>query len=410
MIKMGIYGLVRVLSLLPAPPSGWGVSLIALGIVSGVLGVAYAVGQHDLKRLLAYHSIENIGIIVLGLGLAMLGRSLGRDDLFVLGLAGALLHTWNHALFKSLLFLSAGSVIHAVHTREIDQLGGLLRPMPRTAACFLIGAVAICGLPPLNGFVSEFLIYLGLFRTLFGETLVWPGVVFGAPALALMGVLAAACFAKVFGAVFLGAARSEHARHAHESELPVIAPMMLLAACCVAIGVAPLLVAPVLQSGVAEWARAAPTTGNPLTELAPFGWISVMAGVLASLVAAAGTFYWIRLRASEVGSTVTWDCGYAAPTARMQYTSSSFAEMLVGLFGWALRPKTHIHRPEGLFPQAAEFESHVPDAVLDRAVLPLFRSTARLFARFRVLQGGSLQVYLLYIFVILVVLLLWSIA
>ena len=140
--------------------------LLGLGVVSGVLGVAFAIGQHDLKRLLAYHSIENIGIIVMGIGLAMIGRSLGRADWVVLGLGGSLLHVWNHALFKALLFLSAGSVIHSVHTRDIDQLGGLAKAMPWTSLCFLVGSVAICGLPPLNGFVSEFLIYLGLFGTI----------------------------------------------------------------------------------------------------------------------------------------------------------------------------------------------------------------------------------------------------
>ena len=155
------------------------------------MGVAFAIGQHDLKRLLAYHSIENIGIIVMGLGLALIGRSLGRADWVVLGLGGGLLHVWNHALFKALLFLSAGSVIHATHTREIDHLGGLAKAMPWTALCFLVGAVAICGLPPLNGFVSEFLIYLGLFGTLGnGEGRRSPAAAFAAPALALIGALA----------------------------------------------------------------------------------------------------------------------------------------------------------------------------------------------------------------------------
>ena len=167
LIKMGIYGLMRITALMPDPLSmTWGALVLGLGAVSGVLGVAFAVGQHDLKRLLAYHSIENIGIIVMGLGLALLGRSMGRADWVLLGMSGALLHVWNHALFKALLFLSAGSVIHAVHTREIDHLGGLAKTMPWTALAFVVGAVAICGLPPLNGFVSEFLLYLGLFGTL----------------------------------------------------------------------------------------------------------------------------------------------------------------------------------------------------------------------------------------------------
>ncbi len=219
--------------------------VLGLGVVSGVLGVAFAIGQHDLKRLLAYHSIENIGIIVMGLGLALIGRSLGRADWVVLGLGGALLHVWNHALFKALLFLSAGSVIHAAHTREIDHLGGLAKAMPWTSLCFLVGAVAICGLPPLNGFVSEFLIYLGLFGTLGnGEGASFAGAAFAAPALALIGALAVACFVKVYGAVFLGTARSEHARHAHESPPSMLGPMGVLVACCFLIGLAPLLIAP----------------------------------------------------------------------------------------------------------------------------------------------------------------------
>ena len=161
LIKMGVYGLLRVTSLMGDLPVYFGVVLLGLGVVSGVLGVAFAIGQHDLKRLLAYHSIENIGIIVMGIGLAMIGRSLGRADWIILGLSGSLLHVWNHALFKALLFLSAGSIIHSTRTREIDHLGGLAKAMPWTSFCFLAGSVAICGLPPLNGFVSEFLIYLG---------------------------------------------------------------------------------------------------------------------------------------------------------------------------------------------------------------------------------------------------------
>src|SRR5207249_3124171 len=171
---------------------------------------------------------------VMGIGLALIGRSLGREEWIILGLSGALLHVWNHALFKSLLFLSAGSVIHTVHTREIDRLGGLAKRMPRTSICFLVGAVAICGLPPLNGFVSEFLIYLGLFKTAGidgGPS--FAGAAFAVPALALIGALAAACFVKVFGSVFLGSSRSEHARHAHESGPAMIGPVGVLVACCI---------------------------------------------------------------------------------------------------------------------------------------------------------------------------------
>lgn len=407
-IKMGIYGLVRVTSILPPLPVSSGAIVLGLGVVSGVLGVAYAIGQHDLKRLLAYHSIENIGIIVMGIGLAILGRSLGRPDWIILGLCGGLLHVWNHAFFKALLFLSAGSVIHATHTREIDHLGGLAKTMPRTAFCFLVGAVAICGLPPLNGFVSEFLVYLGLFGTLGlhdGPSFV--GAALAVPALALIGALALACFVKVFGAVFLGTARSEHALHAHESSLAMIAPMLVLVGCCCFIGVAPTCLEPALMLAVHAWAPELKASTTHLTALAPLSWISEMALFLIAATLLTSAVLWHRLRSGAVDSGSTWGCGYAAPTARMQYTSSSFAQMLVDLFAWALRPKTHRPGRLALFPQHASFHSAVPDVVLEEGILPTFRFWAWLFGWSRVFHRGSIQTYLLYIFLTLIGLLLW---
>ena len=407
-IKMGIYGIVRVTSFLPQPSLAWGGALLALGAVSGVLGVAYAIGQHDLKRLLAYHSIENIGIIVMGIGLALAGRSLGRVDWIVLGLAGALLHVWNHALFKGLLFLGAGSVIHATHTRDLDHLGGLAKRMPRTAFCFLVGAVAICGLPPLNGFVSEFLVYLGLFRTLglgAGNTLV--GAAFAAPALALIGALALACFVKVFGVVFLGTARSQPAADARESGLSMIGAMGVLVACCLLIGLAPNLVAPLLTQAVQAWVPELPAADVQLSRYAPLGWISAMGLMLIVLTAVTGLLLRSRCGPAAVTTGPTWGCGYVLPTARMQYTSSSFAQMLVALFAWALRPHRRQPTDLPLFPGAATFHSDVPDVVLEQGVLPAFRWSAWLCGWFRVFQQGSIQAYLLYIVLTLLVLLFW---
>jgi len=408
LIKMGVYGLVRVTSLLPNPPLEWGGIVLGLGVVSGVLGVAFAIGQHDLKRLLAYHSIENIGIIFMGLGLALIGRSLSRADLVILGLSGSLLHVWNHGLFKALLFLSAGSVIHATHTREIDHMGGLAKRMPWTALCFVVGAVAICGLPPLNGFVSEFLVYLGLFATLGdGGRPSFAAASFAAPALALIGALALACFVKVYGAVFLGTPRADHARLARESPPAILGPMGVLVACCFLIGLAPLLVAPILGQGVSAWVPDLKDAGPRLVTLAPLDWITIVGlGLIAALLVANGVL-WLRLPHSVVEESATWGCAYIAQTPRMQYTSSSFAQMLVGLFRWALRPRTHKPKDLPLFPQKTDFHSEVPDAVLDEAVLPAFHFGARLFSWFRVFQQGSIQIYLLYIFIALIVLLLW---
>ena len=408
LIKIGIYGLVRISSLLPHPPLWWGGLLLVAGTISGVLGVVFAIGQHDLKRLLAYHSVENIGIITMGLGLAMVGRSLHRADCVALGLAGALLHVWNHGLFKSVLFFSAGAVIHATHTREIDRLGGLARAMPRTALCFAIGAVAICGLPPLNGFVSELLIYLGLFRSLgIGHETGWAGSAFAPPALALIGALALACFVKAFGAVFLGVARSEPARQAREADANMTGPMLVLVGCCLLIGLAPLLVAPLFEQGVYAWSPDLATGAVSLVMLAPLRWVSVAGLALIVLIAVAGVLLSLRLRHCGTASSGTWDCGYAAPTARMQYTSSSFAQMLVGCFVWVLRPRVHAPGEQPLFSRATQFRSHVPDIVLDGALRPSFRFGAKITSSFRFLQAGNIHAYLFYIVVFLILLLLW---
>jgi hydrogenase-4 component B len=281
--------------------------------------------------------------------------------------------------------------------------------MPHTAICFAFGAVAICGLPPLNGFVSELLVYVGLFRTLgIGDGPAWPAACFAAPALALIGALAVACFVKAYGAVFLGSPRTDHARLAHESGPTMITPMFVLVACCLVIGLAPPLVAPMLQQAVVAWSPALGGDATKLADLVPLGWVS--AAAIALVVAIAAGWFGLRaiLRRSEVGSAVTWDCGYAAPSPTMQYTSSSFAEMLVKLFAWALRPKIHVQAPKGLFDHEGKFHSHVPDTVLDGAIEPSIRGFAWLLSRLRVLQAGSIQLYLVYIFIVLVVLLLWK--
>jgi hydrogenase-4 component B len=408
LIKIGIYGLLRIVSLLPLPPVWWGGLLLALGIVSGVLGVVFALGQHDLKRLLAYHSIENIGIIVIGVGLALVGRSLHHADWVVLGLAGALLHVWNHGLFKSLLFLSAGAVIHATRTRELDALGGLGRAMPCTALCFAVGAVAICGLPPLNGFVSELLIYLGLFRSLgIDGGGGWGGAAFAAPALALIGGLAVACFVKAFGTVFLGQPRSAHALHAHEPGISMVGPMFALGACCLGIGLAPWLVTPLLESAIRVCAPEGAGGLPSLAMLAPLGWVGATGLWLCIVLLLAGLLLVRGIRHGAVAFAGTWDCGYAAPSPTMQYTSSSFAQMLVGLFAWVLRPHTQGPGAAGLFPSREQFVSHVPDLVLDGVLRPLFRLGVRMAAAMRYFQAGNVQAYLFYIVVFLMILLLW---
>jgi hydrogenase-4 component B len=407
-LKIGIYGLVRTLSFFTGIPLWWGIVVIVLGMVSGIVGVLFALGQHDLKRLLAYHSIENIGIITMGIGTALIGAAAGSSILILLGLSGALLHVLNHATFKALLFLGAGSVIHALATRDIDRMGGLQRHMPWTTLSFIIGAVAICGLPPLNGFVSEFLIYLGFFNgTVFGGGAGAIGTALAVPALALIGGLAVACFVKVVGVVFLGTPRSPLPTSIHEAKWTMLLPMMLLSVVCLTIGVAPLTVAPLLESAVSAWM---PRYSGPisLTAAAPLAWISILAAALIILTFIIAIWYSGRLKKTTLETAGTWGCGYLAPCSRMQYSASSFADMLVQLFAGVLRPERHLPNINGSFPAEPHFESHVPETVLEKIYLPLIAHIYEKFLPIRRLQHGQLHLYILYTFITLVVLIVVS--
>jgi hydrogenase-4 component B len=296
-----------------------------------------------------------------------------------------------------LLFLGAGSVIHATGTREIDHYGGLLRTMPRTAFFFLGGAVAICGLPPLNGFVSEWLIYLGLFHSLGAPTLGLRLAVLAVPALALVGALALACFVKVFGIAFLGTPRTPAAAGGHEAPASMLWPMGILLAACLLIGLWPAGVVPLLGRAVADWLPAtAPVV--PLTgPVAPVAAISIAALLLVGLLALAAGL--LRRKVAGAGATApTWGCGYSFPTSRMQYTASSFAQLLTGLFGWGLRPQRRGGEVTDSFPEPVDFASHTPDTVLDRLLLPCCRVASRFCTWLRGrLQHGITGIYLLYV-------------
>ncbi len=404
-IKMGIYGLVRLLSLFDVVPGAFAAAVLIAGIVSSILGVAFALAQHDLKRLLAYHSIENIGIIVTGIGAGLVAQANGHPGLAALGYAGGLLHVWNHSLFKSLLFLSGGSAVHAVHTRDMEKMGGLARAMPWTASAFLIGAAAISGLPPLNGFVSEWLVYIAGFltttaRTTTGTELL---IVLVVPALALTGALALACFVKAFGLAFLGSPRSTEAAHAHEAPLVTRFAMLPLVAACIAIGLFPATLAPILTRVVGVAAPNAAPDFAPM--LRPIQTAALLVAAIAALAIVA-----ILVATRNARRAVTWDCGYLDPTPRMQYTASSFARGLVAMFAWVMPAETHAPHSFPLFPHEADFESHVPDTVLDRALLPSLRGGQWLLGFARFIQSGRVQLYLLYVAVTLVVLLAWSAA
>lgn len=388
-IKTGIYGLLRVVLLLGGAPAWWGWVVLGIGVASAVLGVLWALAQHDMKRLLAYHSVENIGIILMGIGVGVLGAAHGAPVVAVLGFAGGLLHTVNHALFKSLLFLGAGAVHRATGTRNIEELGGLARRMPLTWLGFAIGAAAIIGVPPLNGFVSEWLVYQALFATHASSDLLRLALL-GIPALALTGALALACFAKLAGVVFLGTPRTDRDREAADPGPGALSPILLLAGACGTLGLAPIL-GIALVTAPARALAGGGSVAIPGAVLSGAGAISALA--LLTIALAALT-WWLRdglARRQPVRRSATWACGYDLATPRMQYTASSFAAPLLAVFG----------RLSGVRVErsAAALHTHPADLVLDGLALPFWNALHRAALRLRaVAQGrGRLHVYLLFV-------------
>lgn len=335
MLKVAVYGLIRfTFDLLGGIQWSWGLAVLLLGSASALLGVLYALMQNDLKRLLAYSSVENIGIIFMGLGLSMIFLGTGHSVLGVLGLIAALYHSLNHALFKSLLFLGAGAVLQRSHERDLERMGGIVHRMPFTAALFLVGCVSISGLPPFNGFVSEWLTFQTALQTPALESGVLRTVIpFTAAILALTGALAAACFVKAYGVGFLGQARTRHVRHAREVGTGMLAGQGLLAVLCVFFGILPtvtigwlehvpqlLLHTTLPSSSTQSWLWLTPVAPEIASYAAPL--------VLLAILLAWGIGYLLlhpRRRRTPIRRGAPWDCGFGPLSARMQYTSTAFA-------------------------------------------------------------------------------------
>ncbi len=405
MIKMGIYGIIRLYAVLDVTDLIFGQTLLTLGAVSGVLGVVYALGKHDLKKLLAYHSVENIGIILIGAGIGMIGIASDNMVMASFGFAGGLLHVLNHSIFKSLLFLGAGAVLQKTKTRHIDQLGGLIKRMPITGKSFLIGSVSISGLPPFNGFVSEFLIYYGAFHglTLSGSSFIF--TMFGIISLAIIGGLAAACFSKVVGVVFLGEPRSENAAMAVEAGGTITLPMIILAASCLVIGIFP---DPFVQSAFSGM--------RAIKVLVPVTAPEV-AIVTANLALAARLFLGMLLfslvlrkifyRNKVIERGPTWGCGFTQPTVKMQYTATSYARSVINFYRPFVLIRDSYSGISRIFPGRTTYETRVDDiaetALTDQVVTPILY----LLSKFRWIQHGHIQLYIAYIVVTIIVLLLF---
>jgi hydrogenase-4 component B len=414
MLKVGVYGLVRLIwDVLGGGPAWWGALVLALGLLSAVLGVLYALMEHDLKRLLAFHSIENVGIVLIGLGAGLVLGSLGQPAGAALALGAALFHALNHGLFKALLFLGAGAIQQATDTRDLEQLGGLIRRMPQTAVLFLVGSVAISALPPLNGFASEWLTFQALLAVGRAGLETWPavGAAVAAGLLGLTGALAAACFVKAFGVAFLALPRSQHAERAVEAPAAMRTGMAMLAAMCVVLGLAPGLATALLDAPARSLAGAALPAGGPPALVAPTATLlpTVLLGALVT-IAAAGILL-VRLVGGRPPRHVpTWACGYALQP-RMQYGSTAFTEPIRLFFRAIVRPERAIEAEYALEPYfAVRLWTHalVSPVFEQRLYGPLARGLLRAASVARVLQSGSLRLYLAYILATLVVLLVWT--
>ncbi len=407
MIEMGLYGLLRFFSILGPVSISASVFLMILGLFTAFFGILFASMQRDFKRLLAYSSIENIGIILAASGLGCYGISRGNPALSLLGFSAAILHTLNHGFFKSLMFLSAGSVYLATGTRDIESCGGLQKIMPGVSAFTAIGSLAICGLPPLNGFTGEWLLYCGFLQMGYRREIIFFSL--AAAVLSLIGGLAVITFSKFYGLVFLGKARSESAQKAKDPSSLMLIPMGILASLCLGIGLFPGLATKAAFFAAADISRSTPLIFS--AGLQKWSALLDAVGLMGAMVWLLSALLWsikkTSLKKRPVAREMTWGCGFTAPTPRMQYTGSSYSMPATRIIDGPL-VKKEFHSPNGYWPQSSSFHSRVPDPALDTWLPKLTTPLEGLIAWPKKIQRGKLQFYLLYAAAFLIVILLWK--
>ncbi|TKB26944.1 hydrogenase [Desulfopila sp. IMCC35006] len=404
MIKMGIYGILRMYFMLGATDIRLGQTVLILGMISGLLGVLYALGKRNIKRMLAYSSVENIGIILMGAGFGMIGIAKGNSLMAGFGFAGCLLHVLNHSIFKSLLFLGAGAVIRKTGISRVDLLGGLMKRMPITGKTFLAGSLSISGLPPFSGFVSEFLIYFAAFQGLKYNHINLLLSIIAIISLAAIGGLATFCFTKVVGIVFLGEPRTEKVRLATDGGWTLTVPLSLLAIACLGIGIFPAPFITLAFSGLADVSfvsqvdpQLVQTIGTNLGFASRLFLIIIFAVILLRKA---------LYRRKENTAGPTWGCGFTRPTTRIQYTGASFSRSVIDFFRpFALSRETEV-RLKKIFPERTRYASWVEDVaevgMRQGLALPLLS----LLGKFRWIQHGNVQLYIGYIIVAILILLL----
>ncbi len=421
MIKTGIFMVIRIFfDLIPGTPTWLGLLILFLGAISSILGVLYALSEHDIKRLLAYHSVENIGIILMGIGSSLVFLSYDLKSLAALALLAALYHTMNHAIFKALLFLGAGSVVLATHTRNIEEYGGLIKNMPQTALFFLIGSMAISALPPFNGFASEWLTFQALFAGVGSFDIFTKGVfIFAIVSLSFTGGLAAACFVKAFGITFLAKSRSKKSEKAEESEFSLRFGMAALAALCLFLGIfANYVVLSItrIAEGLLIFSKSAPDVfvQNGAVQVRDnFASLSVMQIFIVLTFFSILIFYVFNYiaRAQKEKIYGTWDCGRAL-TPRMEITATSFSRSIISIFKGILKPTKQIdieYRDANIryFTKSSTVVLGMGNVYKDYLYDPLTKAITRISNIAKRVQCGNINLYILYIFITVIVLLIW---
>jgi len=395
MIKLGIFGILKTLIITGVPSLWVCYTVLGVALLSAVLGVIYAIAQHDLKRLLAYHSIENIGIIGIRISIGLLGLSYGSETVAALGFGGALLHVMNHSIFKGLLFYGAGAVYQKTHTRNIDKLGGLIKKMPFTGLFFLIGSIAICGMPPFNGFISEFLIYMGMLNSAnTGSALFLAVATLAIALLSFVGAMALLCFAKVFSVVFLGEPRKESVIKAPEAPFAMILPMGILGSLCLLIGLFPQFAFKLAEQPLKVLTNNPfPQAGGIYDSLGKISFVCIIFIVIFSLLFILKQML-LKNKVRTVSST--WGCGYKKATPRMQYTASSFAMFFLDIVKPLFKKETHSELPSGLFPDKSFAETRFKDIFETYFLNPFSTALEWFVSLFSWIQNGNMQQYLFY--------------
>lgn len=401
-IKTGIYGILRMLMLIHENYLVLGYIILIFSVITGIYGVMLAIVQHNLKKLLAYHSIENIGIIGIGIGIGALGTGLDYPLMAFAGYAGALMHTLNHSLFKSMLFFCAGNIYQSTHSVNIERMGGLIKKMPHTALMFLLASLAICGLPPFNGFISEFLIYSGLYGALGTSSNSTIIIILSVSGLALIGGLALFCFTKAFGIVFLGTARHRHSDPVIEAGTQALLPKYMIAVFILLIGLMPQLFIRLLQNPVQEFTGLSiPGNYDHMIELMQHVSISIWA-----LIALVAVIFLLRrmLTAPRVNTKgITWGCGYTVASPSLQYTASSFVRSYSKIIKPLVLTNKNKDEIKDIIPLPMEAETHYQDKLEAGLIDWPVKNLRRFLGRFRFLQNGSVQFYVLYGVVFIVI-------